>query len=427
MSAREDQSLIRTHVFACTLPKEEADALNAESGRVYSRTLIWHYRVYRRTGHWLSCGSGSRLEDALGGATTLHAHSRDAAQQAFYRACKTARVCRKKGMEVHYPHKRKGFRTTIWKDTGIRKRDGVLLLSRSRGQASIRVLLPRNLFDLPPDAFREARLVWDRAARRYFWHLVVEDGTEPSSPPGERVVGVDLGEVHPAALTDGEEAVVVSVRAMRANRQYTAKRLAALQRRQAAKVRGSRRWWRLQRRKNRFLAQQRRRLRDMEHKASRAVVEQAREWQAGTLVIGDVRDVANGKRLNTKSQQKVGMWGHGRMRRYTTYKAEGAGIGVELVNEAYTTQACPRCGGRHKPTGRLYQCPACGFVSHRDIVGSANILSRYSYGEVGRVMPPSTTKYRHPFLTGKRSPSDTGQVARATRSSGCKSREAAGL
>ena len=52
---------------------------------------------------WLSQKCGERLEDGLGGPTTLHAHSRDAAQQGFYQACKTAKACRELGLDVKYP------------------------------------------------------------------------------------------------------------------------------------------------------------------------------------------------------------------------------------------------------------------------------------------------------------------------------------
>ena len=100
----------------------------------------------------------------------------------------------------------------------------------------------------------------------------------------------------------------------------------------------------------------------MEHKASRAVVQWAKEHQVSTLVIGDVRDVADGKRLNSKSQQKIGVWSHGRQRQYITYKAEAAGITVTLVDEAYTSQTCPQRLNCTKPKGRLYRCPVCGFV-----------------------------------------------------------------
>src|SRR5271157_3116788 len=82
--------MIRTRVFPCSLPKDTADTLNRESGRIYTGVLVEHYRILRHSNHWLSPGSGEKLSDYLSG-TILHAHSRDAAQQGFYKACKTAR------------------------------------------------------------------------------------------------------------------------------------------------------------------------------------------------------------------------------------------------------------------------------------------------------------------------------------------------
>jgi putative transposase len=38
------------------------------------------------------------------------------------------------------------------------------------------------------------------------------------------------------------------------------------------------------------------------------------------------------------------------------YKAKLAGITVERVDEAYTSQECPQCGHRQKPSGREYSC-----------------------------------------------------------------------
>ena len=234
--------MLRTVQFACSLPKADADALNAESGRVYTDMLVRRYRLYRKQGVWLAPRAGERLEDALGGPTTLHAHSRDAAQQGFYKACKTARTCRDGGLEVKYPHKRKRWRTTIWKaPKGIRLHAGTLLLGRARGLALVQVRVPSHLLSLPEAAFLEVRLVWDRAARHYTWHVVIEDGTKPVSPlPREHTAAVGLGEIHPAALTDGQETVIISCRALRANAQYTAKRLSELRAKQAHKKPGRR-------------------------------------------------------------------------------------------------------------------------------------------------------------------------------------------
>ncbi|GIV95452.1 MAG: transposase [Herpetosiphonaceae bacterium] len=419
--------MIRTHMLPCHLPKHEADALNRESGRLYTKTLVTHYRVYRKKGnkrrHWLSPRAAEKLGDVLmrDDPPLLHAHSKDAAQQGFYKAITTARANRHLGAK--FPYRRKRWRTTIWKETGIRveatETGTLLLLARARGLAPIRVRLPTAITMLPCWRVREVRLVWDRAARHYTWHVVVEDGQRPAPPPGTAVVAVDLGEVHPAACTDGTETVIISARRVRATQQYTAKRLAELRRQQARKTTGSRRHCRLQRRKNRFLAQQRRRVRDLEHKVSRAVVAWAVERRAGTLALGDVRTVADGKRLNRNSQQKVSTWSHGRQRQYITYKAEAAGIRVVLVDEAYSSQTCPNpdCKHRYKPQGRVYRCPACGLRAHRDAVGAANLLSRFLYGAVGQIRPPPQTKYRRPavIMHGKRSmrsPLDTGHVAR---------------
>jgi putative transposase len=402
--------MIRTHVFRCTLPKDTADALNRESGRIYSGVLVEHYRILRHSDHWLSPGAGEKLSDHLSG-TFLHAHSRDAAQEGFYKACKIALLQRSAGMGARFPHHLKTFRTCIWKNTGIRKQDDVLLLALARGHEPIRVSLPTQLADLRSESFLEMRLVWDRAGRRYNWHCVVEDGSQPAQAPGDGVAAVDLGEVHPATMTDGEEGMVFSARALRSLSQYTNKRLAEIQAVLSKKEKHSRRYQRLVACKSRFLAKQKRKRTDIEHKVSRSVVNYAVERGVGTLVIGDVRDAADGVDYSKKANQKISNWSHGKVRNYIEYKAAAAGIETELVNEAHTSQTCPICLHKIKPKGRVYRCPACGFVGHRDIVGASNILSRHLFGKLGQVFP-ADTKYRHPFTTGKRSPVGTRELAR---------------
>jgi len=297
---------------------------------------------------------------------------------------------------------------------------GVLLLARSRGLAPVRVTLPDHLRTYAASAFKQVELVWDRAGRRYTWHVTLEDGAQPAPAPGSAVVAVDLGEIHPAAMTNGQEAVVITARRLRAARQYTVKRVAEMQSKQSGKQKGSRRWKRLQRRKNRFLAQQTKRTRDIEHKVSRAVVEYAIERKAGTLAIGDVGEVADGKRLAAKSQQKIALWSHGKVRQYITDKAQAQGISVELVDEHDTSKTCPRCGRQHTPRGRVFRCPhpACGLVAHRDAVGAVNILSRKVHGKLAKIapLPLAVTTYRHPAWVsrqGKRSRLDTPELARS--------------
>jgi putative transposase len=387
--------MIRTHILPCAVPRPVADALNLASGQVYTQVVVNHWRVVRHQGHWLSEKAGTRWSDSQLPGKPLHAHSIDAAQQGFYNACRTTRALRKAGVvAAKFPHWRKRFRTTVWKNTAIRKAGAVLALSNGKGNEQVTLTLPGSLAEVL--RVLEVRLVYDRKARRYTWHVVVENGIQPKPAPGDNIVSVDLGEVHPAVVGDREEATIITCRARRHAKQGHNKRLASITQAISRTCKGSRRHKRLVRSKGRMQAKHARVLRDMEHKISRAIVEVAVERQAGTIVIGDVRDIADGIDKGREHNQRMSQWNHGKVRAYVAYKAEAEGLTVVLQDEHHTSQTCPQCGHRHKPRGRVYTCRACGFSGHRDVVGQINILSAYLHGTPGQLPGPPVVKHRIP-------------------------------
>jgi len=99
-----------------------------------------------------------------------------------------------------------------------------------------------------------------------------------------------------------------------------------------------------------------------------------------------------------KANQKLHQMLHGATRRMLSYKAHRLGMETALQDEAYTSQTCPSCGHRHKPTGREYAC-TCGFRYHRDGVGSWNIRQKYlgSGPVVGVMASPTGVRY-HPHM-----------------------------
>jgi putative transposase len=72
-------------------------------------------------------------------------------------------------------------------------------------------------------------------------------------------------------------------------------------------------------------------------------------------------------------------------------KAEEAGRDVVRVNPAYTSHTCSACGHRQPMplSVRLYECPDCGLVLHRDHNASYNILAEaiHAVGRHSRVIP----------------------------------------
>jgi putative transposase len=295
-----------------------------ESARVYRAVMVEHWRIYRKKGIWIEQRQAQKLNDHYDTDTSklLHSHSIDAAQQAFYKACKQVHTKRKQGDEsVRFPHIRRRYRTTIWKNTGVYKIEkGVMYLSLAQGLVRVQVKLPSHINCLPQQWVKEVRLAFNKSTFRYSWHVVVDNGIEPEAK-GKYIAGVDLGEIHPIAVTDGIEACVISCRELRALNQGRNKRIASVDAKLATYQKDSRRWRKLKARKRRFLAQCDQEKRGIEHKIARELISWAQENEIGLLAIGDVRSIANGKRLNKKSQQKISNWSHGTIRKYIRYKA----------------------------------------------------------------------------------------------------------
>ncbi len=259
---------------------------------------------------------------------------------------------------------------------------------------------------------REGRLVYTTSKRRSCWHSVVEHGMPPQEAPGTTTVALDLGDVHPAAISDGPDPVVVTCRALRSQHLYTAKRRAELGHRQRTCKRGARRWKRLHKRSNRLLHQQESRTRARDHQVSREGGQGAVERKAGTSAVGDVRAGADKGKFGKKSNQKISHRRHGNLRQSITYHAAAEGSTPELVNERYPSQTCPQGGGRHKPRGRRSVGGRGGFSEHRDGVGAVTLLAVQQHGSAGHSCPTGTTTYRIPYhVRVLRSPPDTGQGA----------------
>jgi putative transposase len=148
-----------------------------------------------------------------------------------------------------------------------------------------------------------------------------------------------------AAVCDQQEAVIVSARALRATHRRRNDALSALEEKQSHCKKHSGRWYRLQRTKNRVKRHAERRVRDINHKVSRTVVAFAFTGKASTIVVGDVREIADGIDKGSEHNRRTSNWTHGQLRQYITYKAARLGMETVLQDERYTSQTCPACAG----------------------------------------------------------------------------------
>jgi IS605 OrfB family transposase len=295
---------------------------------------------------------------------------------AFFEAARR----KKAGVRAGFPRRKRGlfpvrFRYGCFSLDGSRVRLGV-----ARGAPELWVRLGRAV-PYPSGSIRSVTLVAE--AGRLFLDVTAEVpvAVESGEPDRSIVAGLDLGIIHPYAVMAGNEGLLVSGRAIRAEERLhleDTKRRAQKAAAQAASKgqRGSRRWRRHRTSRRRAEARHRRRVRQAHHEAARAVVAWLVERQVGIVVVGDpkgitTRDCGHRQNLALRNWRRTHLLG------CLSDKAELAGIKVVLVNERGTSSTCPECHRSvPKPRGRGFCCPHCGHRCHRDLVGARNIAAR---------------------------------------------------
>jgi putative transposase len=370
------------------LPRtEQLDALAAECGRLYSQTLVSFWLVVRKKGLWLKPSSLMRWQTSK----QLHAHTADACVQAFFAALDAWRARHRQGdPQAHPPRRRKRFFRIEYKASAIRLRGGQLILSNGRGNRPIVLVWP----------WGQPQTVVIRWTGKTYEAIATYRVQPRGKPLGERIAGIDLGEVHPAVACDGERVLIANGRLLRSKRRYQNKLKGQLQRLLSRKKKGSHRLRRLVRSKQRQLKRVQHQIREIEHKQTSTLITTLHRAGVRRLVIGDVRGLCQRTDLGPYLNQKLHQWSSGQVRHFLTYKAQLLGIEVIVQDERYTSRTCPRCGTRRGTPvpGRVFWCPACQWWYHRDGVGAINIRAMY-LGEqppvVGEMAPPTGLRY-HP-------------------------------
>ena len=91
-----------------------------------------------------------------------------------------------------------------------------------------------------------------------------------------------------------------------------------------------------------------------------------------------LQNIRSTTRTSRKNNHSLHTWSFYRLATFIEYKAKLAGIEVEYVDPAYTSQICPICGRIQHANDRNYTC-RCGYQTHRDLLGAINICNSTEY------------------------------------------------
>ena len=363
------------------------DAVACESGRCYSKTVSLVRKTHAKKGFWLSKNDVQKYLRHRGYA--LHSQSIQACVDSYFDALASYFQVRKVNPDAKPPKRTPKHFKVRWKSTAIGYKNGKLILSNGRGRAPI--VLEIEEIETKP---RYVEMYFRRGC--YYFAIVEKKDVPPKEETGI-AVAVDMGEIHPIVSHDGEKTIIYNGRFVRSIIQYRNKVNAHFQSKMDRCEKRSKRWYQLLKAKRKTLDKINAQLKDAEHKITSRFISDCEKAKADTIVIGDLKGIRDRTKFSKKSNQKIHQWAFSRIAQKICYKAEMAGIGVIFESEAYTSQTCPKCANRKKPTNRNYTCPHCGFKYHRDGVGAINLWSKVSgylfYPVVGELAAPLGVKF----------------------------------
>ncbi|QGU32324.1 RNA-guided endonuclease InsQ/TnpB family protein [Thermochromatium tepidum] len=205
---------------------------------------------------------------------------------------------------------------------------------------------------------KEAELVCRKG--RWYFNLVVESDDADPIASGS-VMGVDVGENNLAATSTGK---------VWGGGQLRHKRNCYLALRRRLQSNGSQS---AKQKLRQVSGKERRRVTHINHETSKAIVAEARRIGASKIVMEDLCHIRDRIRAGKRVRARLHRWAFRQLQTFVEYKGKAAGIAVEYVNPAYTSQTCSCCGALGRRVKHRFVCDKCGLRAHADCNASRNL------------------------------------------------------
>lgn len=191
------------------------------------------------------------------------------------------------------------------------------------------------------------------------------------------VVAIDLGEIHSITSIDNNgNGLIITGKKIRSIKRLQNKEQAKLRSKRDKLTKESRQYRKYSRAIYKLSVKTDKQILDCVHKISKLFLDYCIENNISKVYYGDLDSCTRStkERVGKVVGQKLNDWCYGLLTLQLENKLSRYGIEFIKVSEAYTSQTCPHCGHRYKPSGRNYECQ-CGYKQHRDLVGAMNILN----------------------------------------------------
>ena len=206
------------------------------------------------------------------------------------------------------------------------------------------------------------------------WYVSIQTERETPEPvhPSKSSIGIDMGVVRFATLSDGS-----TIEPLNSFRKYE-KKLAKLQRKQARCKKFSSNWQKIKSRIQRLHLHIANARKDFLHKASTMISKNHAVVVLEDLKVRNMSSAKAGGKRKSGLNKSILDQGWFEFRRQLTYKLAWLGGSLIAIPPQYTNQTCSRCGcvdRQNRQTQAKFKCTACGFEINADHNAALNILA----------------------------------------------------
>lgn len=206
------------------------------------------------------------------------------------------------------------------------------------------------------------------------WYVSIQTERETPEPvhPSKSSIGIDMGVVRFATLSDGS-----TIEPLNSFRKYE-KKLAKLQRKQARCKKFSSNWQKIKSRIQRLHLHIANARKDFLHKASTMISKNHAVVVLEDLKVRNMSSAKAGGKRKSGLNKSILDQGWFEFRRQLSYKLAWLGGSLVAIPPQYTSQTCSRCGcvdGQNRQTQAKFKCTACGFEINADHNAALNILA----------------------------------------------------
>ena len=371
----------KTMIIPVKCSKEDYDYLmqcSKWAGDCWNKIVEADRSFYEQNGRVMKKGE---LQDFVKGLTPLHA----VGNQHVYIKYETSRDAMFRSKEAGHsgsytaklPYKKKKYFVVGWNVFcyKVDYKNHILKLAKKADENRHQQLPIVCYFKTMPKHIVEIELVYRKGlclAIKY---------KEPKANDviqSNNVAAIDLGEIHSITSIDNNgNAIIITGRKLRSIKRFQNKEQAKLRSKRDKLTKGSKQYKKYSRAIYKLKIKSDRQILDCVHKISKLYLDYCIENGISKVYYGDLDSCTRNTKERTGKLvgQKLNDWCYGLLTLQLENKLSRYGIEMIKISEAYSSQTCPHCGNKYKPTNRNYQCKCCGYTQHRDLVGAMNILN----------------------------------------------------